>query len=101
LEASGHHVTVEHDPRSALERAFRQHYDVYLLDIGLPEMDGTELARRLRAMPGGRKKLMVAITGYGQQFDRQNAMKAGFNYYFVNPASPSKLLALLAEFQQT
>jgi len=65
LEASGHHVAVEHDPRSALESAFHQHYDVYLLDIGLPEMDGTELARRLRAMRGGRKKLMVAITGCG------------------------------------
>jgi PAS domain S-box-containing protein len=96
LGATGHDVAVEHAPRAALERALGQKYDAYLLDIGLPEIDGTELARRLRAMPSGKNALMVAITGYGQQFDRRNALRAGFDYYFVKPVDPAKLVAILA-----
>lgn len=101
LESNGHQVTVEHDPRLALQRATSETFDTFLLDIGLPGMDGTELARRLRVMPVGRKSLMVAITGYGQHFDRRNALRAGFDYYFVKPIEPSKLLALLADFQKS
>lgn len=99
LEAIGHDVTTEHHPREALRRAMDEHFDAYLLDIGLPEMDGTELARRLRAMSSGRNALMVAITGYGQQFDRRNALRAGFDHYFVKPADPVKLTAVLAGIQ--
>jgi CheY-like chemotaxis protein len=51
-------------------------------------------------MPVGRKAMMVAITGYGQHFDRKNALKAGFDYYFVKPVEPSKLLDVLAGFEQ-
>jgi signal transduction histidine kinase/CheY-like chemotaxis protein len=99
LESMGHNVTAEHHPRAALDRAMREQYDAYLLDIGLPEMDGTELARRLRAMPSGRNALMIAITGYGQQFDRRNALRAGFDHYFVKPADPVKLTAALADIR--
>ena len=100
LEFNGHQVAVEHDPRQALQRANRELFDAFLLDIGLPGMDGTELARRLRAMPAGRRALMVAITGYGQHFDRSNALKAGFDHYFVKPIEPPKLLAALADFHK-
>jgi len=101
LESVGHTVTVEHHPHDALDNAIHRQYDAYLLDIGLPEMDGTELARRLRAMPFGRNALMIAITGYGQQFDRRNALRAGFDYYFVKPVDLTKLAAALASFQKT
>lgn len=101
LEAMGYNVAVDYHPRAALNRAMHQQYDVYLLDIGLPEMDGNELARRLRAMPSGRNALMIAITGYGQQFDRRNALRAGFDHYFVKPADPAKLTAVLAEIRKT
>jgi PAS domain S-box-containing protein len=100
LEFNGHQVAVEHDPRQALQRANMEPFDAFLLDIGLPGMDGTELARRLRAMPTGRRALMVAITGYGQHFDRSNALKAGFDHYFVKPIEPTKLLAVLAGFDK-
>ena len=100
LEFNGHQVVVEHDPRQALQRANAETFDAFLLDIGLPGMDGTELARRLRAMPVGRKALMVAITGYGQHFDRSNALKAGFDHYFVKPIEPTKLLAVLGDFHK-
>jgi CheY-like chemotaxis protein len=96
LEFNGHQVTVEHDPQLALQRATSEAFDIFLLDIGLPGMDGTELARRLRAMPVGRNALMVAITGYGQHLDRKNARKAGFDHYFVKPIEPPKLLAVLS-----
>lgn len=100
LEFNGHQVTVEHDPRLALQRAVAEPFDTFLLDIGLPGMDGTELARRLRAMPVGREALIVAITGYGQQFDRKNAFKAGFDHYFMKPIEPAKLLPVLIGFSQ-
>jgi CheY-like chemotaxis protein len=100
LEFNGHQVTVEHDPQDALHRAVSEPFDIFLLDIGLPGMDGTELARRLRAMPVGRKALMVAITGYGQHFDRKNAFKAGFDHYFVKPIEPPNLLGVLTGFAQ-
>jgi signal transduction histidine kinase/CheY-like chemotaxis protein/PAS domain-containing protein len=100
LEFNGHQVTIEHDPQRALERAALEPFDSFLLDIGLPGMDGTELAHRLRRMPISHKALMVAITGYGQQFDRKNALKAGFDHYFVKPIEPPKLLVVLTDFKK-
>jgi signal transduction histidine kinase len=97
LESAGHLVTTSHDPRDALLRASQTNFDASLLDIGLPGMDGFELVRRLRAMETGRPALMVAITGYGQQFDRDSALTAGFDQYFVKPADPDELFALLAK----
>jgi signal transduction histidine kinase/PAS domain-containing protein/ActR/RegA family two-component response regulator len=97
LESMGHDVSAVYHPREALERSMHEHYDAYLLDIGLPEIDGNELARRLRAMPLGKNALMVAITGYGQQFDCRNALQAGFDHYFVKPVDPVKLSAVLAD----
>jgi CheY-like chemotaxis protein len=66
-----------------------------VLDIGLPEMDGNELARRLRAQPGTSGAVLVAVTGYGQQHDRDKALDAGFDHHFTKPVDIDKLNALL------
>jgi CheY-like chemotaxis protein len=60
-------------------------------------MDGRQLARRLRAMPHSHHALLIAITGYGQQFDRDSALRARFDHYFVKPADPVELFDLLAQ----
>ncbi len=96
LEAAGHHVDVEHRPSAVLERVLTASYDVYLMDIGLPEMDGNALARRLRALPQSAQSTFIAVTGYGQQYDKDTAIAAGFDFYFVKPASPVELTSLLA-----
>jgi len=95
LRDAGHTVDVEADPRRALEHNARQPADVYLLDIGLPEMDGNELARRIRAQSQGRQPALIAITGYGQAANRQTAMEAGFDHYLVKPVDVQTLIGLL------
>lgn len=97
LEAMGHHVLVEHGSRRALERARIEPLDVCLLDIGLPDLDGNELARRLRAQPETARTVLIAVTGYGQEHDRENALAAGFDHHLVKPVDTAKLSALLAE----
>ncbi|MGZ5201274.1 MAG: ATP-binding protein [Telluria sp.] len=97
LEACGHEVFVEHDSKRALERARAERPDACLLDIGLPEMDGNELARRLRAQPETAHAVLIAVTGYGQEQDRQRAFEAGFNYHLVKPVDMDKLAEVLAE----
>jgi PAS domain S-box-containing protein len=96
LEACGYAVMVENDSLRALETALRECPDAGLLDIGLPEMDGNELARRLRADPRTRNMLLVAITGYGQEQDRRTALEAGFDHHMVKPVDLDKLAAILA-----
>jgi CheY-like chemotaxis protein len=96
LEAAGHSVVIEHEPLRALERARTDALQVCLLDIGLPGMDGYELARRLRAQPATAHALLVAITGYGQDSDRQLASEAGFDRHLVKPIDLDTLQAALA-----
>jgi PAS domain S-box-containing protein len=96
LEALGYAVEVENDSRSALARAMASPPQAALLDIGLPEMDGNELARRLRADPATRGILLVAVTGYGQEQDRKAALEAGFDHHLVKPVDMEKLSAVLA-----
>lgn len=97
LETSGHEVIVEHASRTALERARSERADVFLLDIGLPDMDGNELARQLRLMPELATSCLIAVTGYGQEQDRKSTTAAGFDYHFVKPVDMTKLTSLLAE----
>jgi CheY-like chemotaxis protein/anti-sigma regulatory factor (Ser/Thr protein kinase) len=97
LEASGHQVLVEHASRKALERASEAAPQVCLLDIGLPEIDGIELARRLRARPETARSLLIAVTGYGQDQDRKQTLAAGFDHHFVKPVDIDRLAAILAE----
>jgi signal transduction histidine kinase/ActR/RegA family two-component response regulator len=100
VEALGHQVFVESSSSKALEDARTELPDVCLLDIGLPEMDGNELARRLRAQPETANTLLVAVTGYGQEQDRKNALGAGFDHLFVKPVDTQKLAALLREIEK-
>jgi CheY-like chemotaxis protein len=97
LEASGYEAVVEHSARKALERVEAIAPDVCLLDIGLPEMDGNELARRLRNLPATAGTLLVAITGYGYDSDRKAALAAGFDHHLVKPVDPHALLELLGK----
>jgi PAS domain S-box-containing protein len=96
LETCGHTVTVEHNARAALARCAAGLPDMFLLDIGLPEIDGNELARRLRALPGGAAAVLVTITGYGQAQDRARSAAAGFDHHLVKPVDMAKLQAILA-----
>jgi PAS domain S-box-containing protein len=99
LEAAGHEVTVEHDSRRALERAPVQCPDVFLLDIGLPDIDGIELARKLRLQPASASSVLIAVTGYGQEQDKKSTAAAGFDYHFVKPVDTAELTRLLAEIR--
>ncbi|MFC0254407.1 hybrid sensor histidine kinase/response regulator [Massilia consociata] len=97
LEASGHVVTVEHDPARAIEAAKSGTFDALLLDLGLPGMDGYELARRIRLQPGAARATIVAITGYGHASDREKSAAAGFDHHFVKPVDMARLVALLSQ----
>ena len=96
LEMNGYEVDIEYDGQGALASAVQAPPDVALLDIGLPDIDGHELARRLRAMPETTQAVLVALTGYGQVEDQQRAYKAGFDHHMAKPADLAKLLELLA-----
>jgi PAS domain S-box-containing protein len=99
LATCGYEVAVENDSRAALARARSQAPHAALIDIGLPEMDGNELARRLRADPATRAIVLVAVTGYGQEQDRRTALDAGFDHHLVKPVDMDKLAGLLAGIQ--
>jgi PAS domain S-box-containing protein len=96
LEAGGHEVVVEHESLRALARARAEAPDACLLDIGLPELDGNELARRLRADPATAAMVLIAITGYGQEQDRRAAFEAGFDHHLVKPVDLARLAGALA-----
>jgi CheY-like chemotaxis protein len=100
VEAWGHQVIIEHSSKNALERARAERPQVCLLDIGLPDMNGNELARRLRAQPETTKATFVAVTGYGQEQDRTSAFEAGFDHHFAKPVDASKLANLLIEISK-
>jgi signal transduction histidine kinase/DNA-binding response OmpR family regulator len=96
LAMEGHEVAVAHDGTAALEIAHDHRPDVILLDIGLPGMDGYEVARRLRQNPAFDPTLLIALTGYGHAEDRQRALETGFDEHLVKPVSPEDLSSLLA-----
>ncbi len=97
LRAEGHRVHVERGARAALERVEAAPPRVVLLDIGLPDMDGYELARRLRSLERTRGAVPVALTGYGQAEDRERSQAAGFDFHLVKPADPARITALLSD----
>ncbi len=96
LRALGHEVFVAHDGPSALELAARVVPDLAFLDIGLPVMDGYELARRLHETPQLASVSLVALTGYGQAGDRRRSRVAGFHEHLVKPVDLSRIVSLLA-----
>jgi CheY-like chemotaxis protein len=91
LELDGHNVAVAGDGPEALIRAAEVEPEVALIDIGLPVLDGYEVARRLRATPQGSKMRLIALTGYGRPEDRARVMEAGFDGYLVKPVDPDAL----------
>jgi PAS domain S-box-containing protein len=97
LETEGYQVFVEYDARKALECASKEAPAICLLDIGLPDVDGYELARRLRALPQTAGSTLIALTGYGQARDHKLSRAAGFDYHFVKPIDPDRLFTLIAQ----
>jgi CheY-like chemotaxis protein len=97
LELEGHDVTTAYTAAAALETAERLQPEIAFIDIGLPQMDGYEVARRLRASDGCRAIRLVALTGYGQPGDREEARRAGFDHHLVKPADRQSVDAILAE----
>jgi PAS domain S-box-containing protein len=95
LQALGHRVDVEIDPRAALARASREMPDALILDIGMPHLDGYELARRIRGLRAPHRPVLIALTGYGHQADRDRAAQAGFDHHLVKPLDPPDLVRLL------
>jgi PAS domain S-box-containing protein len=95
LELSGHRVQTAYSGRRALEvaEAFRPH--VLLLDIGLPDLDGYQLARTIRAAPWGQHAQLVAVTGWGQEEDRRRALEVGFDHHLTKPVAADELDGLL------
>jgi signal transduction histidine kinase len=96
LEIDGHRVEAAIDGASALDAAERFEPEVALLDIGMPGMDGHELARRLAARPWAKGLVLVAVTGWGQDTDRRRSEAAGFAHHLVKPVDPGDLTSLLA-----
>lgn len=96
LAAWGHRVGVAGDGASGVARAVADHPDVALVDVGLPDIDGYEVARQVRAATGG-DIYLIALTGYGQPEDRRRAEEAGFDRHLVKPVSPKQLRLLLAD----
>ena len=96
LETLGHELATAHDGAGALDLAAGFHPDVALLDVGMPGMDGYELARRLRADPAQQGLLLAAMTGWGEERDRERAREAGFDHHFRKPADIKALTRMLA-----
>ncbi|MEI7446949.1 MAG: response regulator [Burkholderiales bacterium] len=97
LGLEGYAVECAYDGEEALVRAERFAPEVVLLDLGLPRFSGYEVARRLRATPRGDLLLLVAVSGYGRERDRQAAREAGFDLHITKPADPDEVLRVLAD----
>jgi CheY-like chemotaxis protein len=96
LSAKGHDARTAHDAASALQLAAEYQPQAALLDIGLPIMDGHELAVRMRKIPGLERILLIALTGYGQDSDRARTQAAGFDHHLVKPVDFAAIDAALA-----
>jgi signal transduction histidine kinase len=96
LRTAGHEIRTAHDGFEALGVADAFRPDVVLLDIGLPRMNGYEVAQGIRQQPWGQRMVLIALTGWGQETDRHHSTAAGFDHHLVKPVDPSALLHLLA-----
>jgi CheY-like chemotaxis protein len=100
LRLHGHEVRVAHDGFAALEIARTDRPDVVLLDLGMPGMDGYEVARRLRREPGLENALLAAVSGYGQEEDLRRTREAGFDDHLTKPVDMAQLQGLLGQLQR-
>jgi CheY-like chemotaxis protein len=96
LGLSGHEVRVAHNGKEALEAAREHRPEVMLLDIGLPGMDGYELATRLRGEDWSKGSVLVAVSGYGEEQARDRSEAAGFHHHLVKPVNFDALISLLS-----
>ena len=96
VQESGHDVRTAYDGSAVLEAALDYRPNVVLLDIGLPGLNGFEVAKRLRQQPALQNAVLVAMTGYGQESDRQRSQEAGFDHHLVKPGDFGKVLQILA-----
>jgi CheY-like chemotaxis protein len=96
LTLDGHEMHGAADGEAGIRMAATTSPDVALIDIGLPGLDGHEVARRIRAGPGGESILLIALTGYGRAEDRAQALDAGFDAHLIKPVVPERLAELLA-----
>jgi CheY-like chemotaxis protein len=96
LKVSGHDVRTAHDGPTSIHIAAEYIPDVMLLDIGLPGLSGYEVAKQIRRQPALNGVVLVALTGYGQESDRQASMAAGFNHHLIKPARLEQVRKILA-----
>jgi CheY-like chemotaxis protein len=95
LQLSGAEVHTAHDGEQALGLTAQMEFDVVILDIGLPEKNGYEVAREIRTLPWGPEAVLLALTGWGQAEDRALSKEAGFDHHLVKPVIPGDLLKIL------
>lgn len=100
LRMAGHQVLVAHHGQDALAIAAREQPEVFILDIGMPEMSGYELAERIRQEDWGKQALLVALTGWGQPADKRRAAEAGFDEHMTKPVDPEELERMIAAFSK-
>ncbi|MGZ5847297.1 MAG: hybrid sensor histidine kinase/response regulator, partial [Ramlibacter sp.] len=96
LQMGGNAVEVAGDGTTAVAKVAEFRPDVVLLDIGLPDIDGYEVARRIRKLEGVRQPILIALTGWGQQQDKEAAAAAGFDHHWTKPVDPARLQELSA-----
>jgi CheY-like chemotaxis protein len=99
LRLAGHHVHVAFDGAQALEIFVRAKPRLALLDVGMPNLSGLDVARSIRAMQHGQDITLIAISGWGQELDRQNALQAGFDQHMTKPVDPKALYAMISDVQ--
>ena len=98
LSMAGYSVLVAHSGAEALTLALRERPDVLILDIGMPELSGYDVARGVRQQEWGKQTLLLAISGWDQRQDREASAAAGFDVHLSKPAKPERVEELLAEF---
>ena len=100
LRLDGHEVQIAHDGTSALELAKSYGPEMVFLDLGMPGMDGYQVARQMRQQPGLQNVVLAALTGWGQQEDRRRTAEAGFDHHLVKPLEPMVLEQLIAQLKR-
>ena len=99
LKYGGHEVRAARDGTSGLALAAEAHPDVAVIDIGLPDIDGLEVARRLRSTQGKRRLALVALTGFGGPDDQRRALDAGFDVHLTKPVTHERLKRVIGGFK--
>jgi len=98
LELSGHDAFVAYNGQQAIDLGARERPHAFVLDVGMPDLTGYEVARRIRQQAWGRGALLLAVTGWGQEDDKAKAKAAGFDYHFTKPVNPEQVEEALAGF---